>query len=141
MPITAKEANRQIDWLMARLTGKRDRISGLLRRLVGMRPADKLKPSLFAKFLRMIDEIAAATQEENCLLGRIEHIEQKHLFFRRDKALKRVTAGVKQAANSNGLADERPKIRTSLGVLDLIVLWYVFMRSERNQKKQGLTAD
>jgi len=142
MPALAGDSSR-LAWLSARLANKRNRIVDLVRRMTGLGPMAALKPALFAKFLHMLDDVAAASKEEIQLLSRIEAVESRHRFLRIGKKLK-CAAKRPKTEDSNCYTDENHETdarRPSRSLLWLIVFWYLFMRQERNQKKQGLTVD
>ncbi len=79
--------NSRLHWLLARLSSQRIRISGLLRRLCNLTPG-MMKPAVFSKFIKLVDQIAVAKEHENTIICRIEAIEARHRFQRKRKMLR-----------------------------------------------------
>ena len=133
--------NSRVAWLMARLANRRNHLIDLVRRLTGMGSPGAMKPSLFAKFTRMLEDVAASAREEMSLLKQIEDIEQKHRFLRKHKRLKCAVPKSKIPANANCEEAKHEPKSGFMRLLWLIILWYLFMRQKVNYKNQKLTAD
>jgi hypothetical protein len=130
----------RLAWLMAALGGHRDRIAGLLCRLRGIGAREAMNPSLFKKFLHMLDQVAFAREKEVRILNQIEAIEEKHRFRREHHQLESAADEPKetlQLEEAEKSMAEHPRQK----LLWLLAFWHLFMRNAINQKKQGLTAD
>jgi hypothetical protein len=140
MNAIAKQSSR-LAWLAAVLSDQHHRLVGLLQRLSGLGQPGAMKPSVFRKFLGLLDQVSAAKEKENSIISRIEAMEAKHRFRRQRKQLK--------CAND----EPRPQKDQSLGLECELSgerphrwLWWVavlILISQRgiNQKKQSLTVD
>jgi hypothetical protein len=92
-----------------------------------------LKPTLFRKFLDMLDEVTALRDEETGLISQIDAIELRHKLMRKQKKLKRAGPRAKIAAATFQIKEiQGAKAKGSffdtllLLVLWLIVLWNMF---------------
>jgi hypothetical protein len=135
----AKESGR-LAWLGAALTQQRRKIGKLINRMSSMGPSGALKPSVFSKFLGLLEQVAIEQKEEIRLLSQIETIEQKHRFLRKDKKLRRARPAV---ASSIARWHDYPGVKkpSNGGLWWYIIVWYLFSRQKINQKKQALTVD
>lgn len=125
---------------MAKLVDKRGRIVDILRSITGLGPAGSLKPSLFSKFLGMLDEVAAVKDEETAYIGRIEALEQKHRFMRKHNKLRRAEMAPKTRELED--TDENRAIAQPRNFwMWVFLLWLLFKQRVIKQKKQSLTAD
>ncbi len=136
MPSAANQTSR-LSWLSASLANKRDKILDLLSRLTGFGSGGRDDPSIFRKFADMLEEVATAKEEEQCLIARIDAVEQKHLSLRKSRKLKLakpLTAAARLAA------EEQPE-PPRRGILWLVVVWYMFFRDRMDRKGQDFTID
>lgn len=78
---------RQIGWLSASLSTQTHKIRQLLGRIADLGVAQAMKPAMFSKFLNLMDQVAAAKDEEIRILSSIEAVEQKHRFRRKNGKL------------------------------------------------------
>jgi hypothetical protein len=99
-----------------------------------------MNPTIFGKFLRMLDQIAAEREKEIRILNQIEAVEEQHRLCRKHNQLEQ---GIPQPENKPGLppAEEEEAEPPKTGLLWLAAIWYLFGGGLINQKKQGLTAD
>jgi hypothetical protein len=140
VPVLAN-GNSRVAWLMARLVNRRNHIIDLVRRLTGLGTPGAMKPSIFAKFLHMLDDVGSSVREEMALLKQIEDVEKKHRFLRVAKRLKCAVPKAQTVANSNSGDIKKEPVSGFNRLLWLIILWYLFVRKKINYKKQDLTAD
>lgn len=125
--------------LSAALLKQRDRLTVLMHRLTGLGVPGAMKPSVFDKFIRMMDQVAAAKDRETDLLSKIEAVEARHRFQRQCKTLKHPEPESKHLENL--LPEPEPSERPKHGWLWFAAIWYLFAHSGNDQKKQRLTAD
>lgn len=103
-----------------------------------------IKPSVFRKFLDMMDQVATAKEKENEIISRIQAVEAKHRFQRKHKALKHASPQPHDDLQALLTADDELAYqRTPKWWLWLLVLWGLLSmpRPKINQKRQNYTAD
>lgn len=75
--------------LFARKTKERRQLS---EEAVSLGPIQQMKPSLFRRFAKMMDQIGALRRKETDILDRIAEIEEQHKRLRRAKRLRLAAA-------------------------------------------------
>ena len=126
-------------WLAAALGGQRHRLATLLQRMTALGMPGGLKPNVFSKFLRLLDQVADAREEEMKLLHQIETIEEKHRWRR---AQHRLESPPKDMPADDAAPDgENEEENAKNGLLRVLAFWHLFMRRSINHKKQDLTED
>ena len=139
MPVSISAASSPLAWLSARLGLQRGKIADLLRWMRGLGTPGAMKPVVFAKFLRLLDQVASAREEEMLVLSQIETIERRHRFRREHHQLMAAEA-VPEEGTDYPLPQTPDPREQGNGLLWLGVFWYLFVR-KINQKKQSLTSD
>jgi hypothetical protein len=141
MTMPHKDSSR-LSWLAAALSEQRHRLVGLLQRLSGFGAPGAMKPSLFRKFLNMLDQISVVKERESEIISRIENIEAKHRFQRKRKGLKYAAAESKPQKGQNSTFEcEEECERPHNGWLWILALLAFMSRGGINHKKHDLTVD
>src|ERR1700722_5984226 len=77
-----KNDTSRLTWLLAALAAQRDKLANLLCRLTGLGTPGAMNPSIFGKFLRLLEQVAAEREKEMRILDRIENVEKLHRYRR-----------------------------------------------------------
>jgi len=144
MNAMAKGSSR-IAWLSATLGAQHARLVALLQRMRGFGAPDRLSPSMFRKFLDVLDQVAVAKEKEGEIISRIQAVEAKHRFQRKHKTLKHAAVTSFPANDWDKEFDDRDMKDEHLPkwLVWAFILW-AFLSIKRpkiNQKQQSLTAD
>jgi len=145
MTAMTKGSSSRIAWLSAALGAQHARLVTLLQRLRGMGTPDKMKPTMFRKFINVLEQVAVAKERETEIISRIQAIEAKHRFQRKRKALKHAHLTPEPANDWDKEFGDRDAEQDHLPkwVVWTLILWaFLSMSRPRiNQKQQNLTAD
>lgn len=143
----SKESHSRLSWLMAAWAEQRYRASQFLGRITDLGPLQAMKPSAVRRFLKFMEQVGEARQEELKIINEIDEIEQQHRFRRMNKQLKKASPAVdKPSAELDPLLDsegepvqdgETPKQRW----LWFAGLLYLMSSKKINQKSHDLTGD
>ena len=114
-------------WYAAKLAGTRYQIEDLLRRLKGFGCRNAIKPLLFGKFLRLLDDVAAQKHDEIRLIEQIEAIECRHQALRKNRCLR--VAKKPDATLPNVVVNDVDA--SGYGMLKLVVMWHIFATSNK----------
>ena len=128
MPLTNEPL--QLNWLAAQLDDQKAVLGRLMRSLMGFAPKTSLKPAQNKKLLSLFVQIADEQEKESALIYRIEEIEKKHRFARKQGKLLK-TADAKLAPMPKPV--EEPK-REGLSLLWAIILWKLVLGPKNDQK-------
>ena len=75
--------------LLKQFSDRQYLLGRLTHKLICLGRPDRLKPSLHAKFLRLMDHVAHETEQQRHLYGRIDDLEREHRFRRERRSLRR----------------------------------------------------
>ncbi len=67
---------------------KQRQIAGVEKKIAGASSRTQMKPSLYKKIRKFMDQLAFFRKKEEAIISEIERIEKKHRQMRRKKALK-----------------------------------------------------
>ncbi len=167
--MSIKADRNRIDWLSASLSTQKQRVVNLLRRVADLGIVQAMKPALFGKFIKLMDQVAVIRDEEMRILNEIEAIENKHRFQRKTGRLHHPKP--KAAFNDNyerekecddewdrdyeknaDIDDGLPNGMYAYGngavpnrpkhtLLWFVAFWYLMTRGGLSNKSQKLTAD
>jgi len=134
----SKGSSSRLSWLMASWAEQRFRAAQFLGRITDLGPLQAMKPSALRNFLKFMEQVGEAKQEEAKIINEIDAIEREHHFRRKHQQLKKaLPADELDNANDDISAEERPKHPWAW----LLLLAYL-MRSKRiNKKSHELTGD
>ena len=133
----AASARYRLSQLMSSWGRKTRKIARLNARLVRLGSSGALKPSLYRKFTKLIDQLAFFRNKENNILSKINAVERHHRLLRQQKKLKR--AAPKPIAYKRNGSRSRRKEKNYFW---LTILWLLLLapRPKKNHKKAGLQA-
>jgi|GEM_PF-2786991 hypothetical protein len=80
----------QVNWLSAKLSVQRDKLSSFLLRLKGIAVRVTSGLSLNKKFMRLMDQVAADREKEFDIIREIEDVERRHHELRQHNMLQRI---------------------------------------------------
>lgn len=124
----SSDKSGRLAWLTAALSGHRERLSKLLRRMTGAGVPGAMTPSAFTKFLHMLDQVAVERDKEMHLIDEIEQIEKKHHSRLKDHRLETVHTG--KTAPETAPEPEPEAEKSGLDLLGLAALWHFFVRDK-----------
>lgn len=75
-------------WLTSLLREQSDRVRKLVRSIAGLGRQSTLEPSLFHRFMKTLEQIALAKDEEEKLIWQIDSVEEEHRRNRTRKVLR-----------------------------------------------------
>ncbi|MDX2028919.1 MAG: hypothetical protein SFW62_09850 [Alphaproteobacteria bacterium] len=131
----------RINWLSSLLGEQRDRIVALTRRISGLGVPGAMKPSVFGKFLHLLDQVAIAKDEEINLIGRIEALEAAHRFRRQCKSLKNMVDALEPTGGHMPKFEDEAEDKPSRVGIWFLAFLFLVSQCKINQKKQSLTVD
>jgi hypothetical protein len=137
MVFLAKEVRARL----VRLTDKWERKKGKIARtqvkMARLGPCGSFKPSFYAKFLKYLRQIAFFHEKELDIISKIDAIERKHRFMRKNKRLKR-------AARKEFIDDLRLKARRKADrdrrIRWWLILFFLWIMSQTSKKPEVFRA-
>jgi|GEM_PF-1614630 len=120
MRISAKRKKSfRISKLWGSLSSKQRKIGRINNRIGSMGKISGMRPSVFRKFMKYMQQLATLRQKERRIIGRIDSIEQKHRRMRKAHSLK--------AAHSKRYREEMRQMAVRKAKRNYGRWWWVFV--------------